>query len=53
MADTGIPGPTARRIARVFLEQELARELSPGSGRRSAVLAFPALLNIAEGREAF
>jgi DNA-binding transcriptional ArsR family regulator len=49
----GIPKPTATRILRVTREQGLLREVRQSSGRRSAVLAFPELLNIAEGREAF
>ena len=53
MASSGIPGPTATRILRVLRERELLREISPSRGRRPAVLAFPALLNIAEGKEAF
>ncbi len=47
----GIPAPTARRILGVLQEGEVLQVLLPGSGRRAAVLAFPALLNVAEGRE--
>ena len=48
-----IPGPTARRFLGVLREEGVLRELQPGRGRRAAVLAFPALLNIVEGREVF
>lgn len=47
----GIPAATARRFLRVLREEQMLRDLVAGSGRRAAVLAFPALLNIAEGRE--
>jgi Fic family protein len=47
----GIPAPTARRFLGVLQNGEVLRVLIPGSGRRAAVLAFPALLNVAEGRE--
>jgi Fic family protein len=48
-----IPKPTANRIVRLAKENGLLRELTPGSGRRPAVLAFSELLNIAEGRAVF
>lgn len=48
-----IPGPTATRILRVCRDNGLLHELRPGSGRRSAVLCFSELLNIAEGRKVF
>lgn len=51
MAD--IPEPTAKRILRLVRENGLLREIRPASGRRPAVLAFPDLLNICEGRVAF
>lgn len=35
------------------IREGLLRELTPGRGRRAAVLAFPRLLNIAEGRQVF
>ena len=47
----GIPAPTARRFLGVLQTGAVLRVLAAGSGRRAAVLAFPALLNIAEGRE--
>lgn len=49
----GIPTPTATRILRVVRENGLLRELRPSSGRQAAILCFPELLNIAEGRTAF
>lgn len=48
-----IPGPTARRFLGVLRKEGILRDLQPGRGRRAAVLAFPALLNIVEGREVF
>lgn len=51
VASAGIPGPTARRFLRVLRQGDVLRVLATGSGRRASVLAFPALLNIAEGRE--
>ncbi len=53
VASAGIPAPTARRILALFREAGLLKTLIEASGRRSAVLTFPELLNIAEGREAF
>lgn len=50
---SGIPRPTAVRILRVVRDAGLLTDLRPAAGRRSAVLAFGRLLNIAEGREAF
>lgn len=49
----GIPAPTAQRIVRVVRNAGLLKELRPASGRRGAILAFPELLNIAEGRTVF
>ena len=48
-----IPRPTANRIVAIAKEGGLLRELRPGRGRRAAVLAFPELLNIAEGEAVF
>jgi len=48
-----IPKPTAQRILNVLKKEGILREVQPGSGSRSATLAFPQLLNIAEGYEAF
>ncbi|MGH9382057.1 MAG: Fic family protein [Thermoanaerobaculia bacterium] len=49
----GIPKPTATRILRVLRESGDLRAISPARGRRPAILAFSALLNVAEGRDAF
>lgn len=49
----GIPATTAKRILGVARDAGLLKEIRTGVGRRSAILAFPALLNIAEGREVF
>ena len=51
--DAGIPKSTARRLLNLFKSRGILKELIPGGGRRSAVLAFPELLNIAEGRKVF
>lgn len=48
-----IPDPSARRLLTRIREEGLVRELTPGSGRRAAILAFPRLLNLAEGRLVF
>ena len=50
VASAGIPKPTANRIVRVVRDEGLLVDLRPGRGRRAAVVAFPELLNIAEGR---
>ena len=47
---TGIHKPTAMGLLRQLKAADVLRELRPGSGRRAAVLCFPELLNIAEGR---
>lgn len=53
VASAGIPEPTAKRIIPALREAGILRVLVEASGRRAATLCFPALLNIAEGREAF
>ena len=53
VAQSDIPAPTARRILQLVRDNGLLREMRPASGRRPAVLSFPELLNICEGREAF
>lgn len=53
VATAGIPKPTANRIVRLAKENNLLREILPGSGRRPSLLAFWELLNVAEGREVF
>ena len=50
-AATGISTRTARRILNVLREGGVLRVALPGRGRRTAILAFPNLLNLAEGRE--
>ncbi|MCB1615951.1 MAG: Fic family protein [Pseudomonadales bacterium] len=47
---TAIHKPTAMGLLRQLKANDILRELRPGSGRRAAILCFPALLNIAEGR---
>ena len=49
----GIPKKSARRLLRALFEGEIVTVLIRGSGRRPTVFAYPAVLNIAEGREAF
>ncbi|MYC93365.1 MAG: Fic family protein [Caldilineaceae bacterium SB0661_bin_32] len=51
--DSGIPSHTARRLLNLFKSRGILKELVKGGGRRSAVLAFPELLNIAEGRKVY
>ena len=53
VASVDIPKPTANRIVRLVRDEGLLREIRPGKGRRSAILAFSELLNIAEGRKIF
>lgn len=55
VASAGIPEATAKRILQLLRsgEDPVLRDLIEASGRRAAVLCFPALLNIAEGTEAF
>ena len=44
---------SARRILRLLQNNGFFREIRPASGRRSAVLAYRELLNVAEGRDVF
>lgn len=53
VAGSGAPQPTAKRILRVLREEKLLRVVREAGGRRSAILAFSELLNIAEGLDAF
>jgi Fic family protein len=46
----GIPRETALRILRTLREADVLQTIREGAGRRAAILAFPELLNIAEGR---
>jgi Fic family protein len=48
---TNIHKPTAMGLLRQLKAADILKELRPGSGRRAAVLCFPELLNIAEGRK--
>jgi len=53
IANVDIPRPTATRIIRILRDERLLWEVRSASGRRSAVLAFRQLLDIAEGRPLF
>ena len=53
VARAGIPQPTAKRILKVLRDEGLLRVVREAAGRRTAILVFPELLNIAEGQEAF
>ncbi|MGB9671240.1 MAG: hypothetical protein ACPLXR_08865 [Halothiobacillaceae bacterium] len=53
VANSGIPEPTAKRILPALRDAKILQTLVEASGRRAATYCFPALLNIAEGREAF
>lgn len=53
VADSGIPVPTAKRILPLLRDAGVLKPITDGKGRRPAVWAFPALLNLAEGREVF
>ena len=48
-----IPRQTALRFLTVLREAEVLRTIREGAGRRATILAFPDLLNIAEGRAVF
>jgi Fic family protein len=50
--NAGIPRESAQRLLRLLRggDEPILRTIRQGSGRRPAVLAFPSLLNIAEGR---
>jgi len=48
---TGIHKPTAMGLLRQLKGKNILKELRPGSGRRAAILCFPELLNIAEGKK--
>ncbi len=47
----GIHKKTARGLLRQLQNANVLTELRPGSGRRAAVLCFPRLINLAEGRD--
>ncbi|SPF34106.1 Fic: filamentation induced by cAMP protein [Syntrophobacter sp. SbD1] len=48
-----IPTPSAKRILGMLRDNGMLRILKDSSGRRPAVYSFPALLNIAEGKNVF
>jgi len=50
VASAGIPKPTANRIVKLVRENGLLRVLQGGRGRQPAILEFPELLTITEGR---
>ncbi|MEX1080453.1 MAG: Fic/DOC family N-terminal domain-containing protein [Halofilum sp. (in: g-proteobacteria)] len=47
----GIPRPTAHTLLRQLESIGTIRVMQPAAGRRAAIFAFPALLNVVEGRE--
>lgn len=49
----GFAGRTARRILDVLCEGDVLKVFHHGRGRQAAVLAFPELINVAEGRKVF
>jgi len=49
--ETGIHKPTAMGLLRQLKHAEILNTLQEASGRRAAVLCFPQLINIAEGKE--
>lgn len=48
---SGIPRETALRLLRTLRDANILRTVREGAGRRAAILVFPELLNIAEGRQ--
>ena len=53
VAGAGIPGRTARRLLTDLRTHEILQVIKPSNGRRGAILVFPDLLNVAEGRQVF
>lgn len=53
IAATGIPRKTALRLLTLLRDAGILRSLADGVGSRPAVLSFPELVNIAEGRVVF
>ncbi len=53
MAGARIPESTARRILGIMCKEGILKVVFERSGRQAAVLAFPKLLNIAEGKTVF
>ncbi len=50
VAATGIPRKTALRLLTILRDAGILRSLAEGAGSRPAVVSFPELVNIAEGR---
>ena len=50
-ARAGIPAKTARRILNLLCEGGILQTLIAGRGRRAAIFVYPAVLDVAEGRE--
>lgn len=48
-----IPKPTANRIMSILKNEKILLTAQEGRGRRPSIYAFPALLNIAEGKDVF
>jgi hypothetical protein len=48
---SGINKKTAMALLKQLREEDILSVLRDGSGRRAAVLCFPTLLNVAEGRK--
>lgn len=53
VANAGFPAPTAKRLLAVFKEHGVFTVLVEGRGRAIRVFGLKALLNVAEGSEAF
>ena len=49
--ETGIHKPTAMGLLRSLKKAGILSEMNEASGRRAAVLCFPRLINIAEGKK--
>ena len=52
-AKAEVPDRTARRLVAAFGDDGILQVMRPGDGRRGAILVFPDLLDIAEGRDVF
>ena len=48
-----IPGPTSRRILKCLRDNGICTTMVEARGRQAAILAFPELLNLTEGNQAF
>ena len=51
VAAAGIPQRTARRLLALLREQGVLRTIIVSNGRRGSILAFGALLDLAEGQQ--